>query len=364
MSRIHSFNKTFNKTMKLTYQSGIGLIELLVSMLIGLFIMAGVLQMFSTTSQNAIAVSGSTRIQENVRFAFSRIADDVSQAGNLGCISSSVAGADYSTSDPIVSEALTLNSAVFDFLTPVRISDAVDAGTAAAPAGARAPGTDELSIGYVDNAIRFDVTDIAASSVTVATADAALLAVGDIVAVGNCFQGAIFVVTAIPGGGVISHAAGFDKNLSPFIANTAASAANVVSPFYLYGGKTGAYEYSIGTSVAAAAAAAVCTSAPAPPALGKENCALFRTDATGVRQELVEGVHNIQVQYGWTDNAGALFFADAPTVAQTALVDRMRVIMNFNSIDNVVTDGNNIDQTAAGLIVKTYSRTFNLFNRL
>lgn len=356
------------KKIKLISQSGIGLIELLVSMLIGLFIMAGVLQMFSTSSQNAIAVSGSTRIQENVRFSFSRIADDVSQAGNLGCISSSVAGAGYSTNTPIVSEVNTLASDPYDFLSPVRISDATDAGTGAAPAGARAPGTDELSIGYVDNAVRFDVADIAASSVTVSAADAALLAVGDIVAVSNCFQGAIFLVTANPGGGVISHAAGFDKNLSPFILNTVAAAANVVSPFYLYGGKTGAYEYSIGTSAAAALAGVDCISGANPataPVLSQANCALFRTDAeAGVRQELVEGVHDMQVDYGWTDNAGNLFFSGAPTVPQTALVDRMRVTMSFNSIDNVTTVGNNIDQTAAGLILKTYSRTFNLFNRL
>jgi hypothetical protein len=82
------------------------------------------------------------------------------------------------------------------------------------------------------------------------------------------------------------------------------------------------------------------------------------------RQELAQGVHDIQVAYGWTDNGGNLFFADAPTAAQSALVDRVKVTMAFNSIDNVVTVGNNIDQTASGLILKTYSRTFNLFNRL
>lgn len=357
------------KKLKLTSQSGIGLIELLVSMLIGLFIMGGVLQLFSTSSQNAVAVSGSSRIQENVRFAFSRIADDVSQSGNLGCISYSVAGAGYSTNDPIVSEVNTLAGSAFDFLTPLRINDApaLEDGTDPAPANGRAPATDEFSIGYVDNAVRLDVTAIGATSVTVAANDVAaadLIAVGDIVAVGNCFQGAIFFVTANAGGGTVSHVAGFEKNLSPFIPNTDASAVNVVSPFYLYGGKTGAYEYSIGTS-AAAAAACIRGANPEVPALGQANCALFRTDAdAGVRQELVQGVHDIEVVYGWTDNSGNLLLSSAPSTAQTRLVDRIRVTMRFNSIDNVVTVGNNIDQTAGGLIVKTYSRTFNLFNRL
>ncbi len=351
------------KRVKISLQVGIGLIELLVSMLIGLFIMGGVLQLFSTSSQNAVAVSGSSRIQENVRFAFSRIANDISQSGNLGCISSSVAGADYSTNTPIVSQVNTLAGSAYNFLTPVRVENAGagEDGTSEAPANGKAPGTDEFSIGYVDNVIRIDVTDIAASSVTVA--DASSISVGDIVSVSNCFQGAIFTVSGVAGS-VVSHAASFDKNISSFIPNNAASAVNVVSPYYLYGGTTGAYEYSIGKSAGAPASDDCIRGANSQiAALGQENCALFRTDSTG-RQELIQGVHDLQVQYGWTDNAGNLRFSDAPNAAQTALVDRMRVTMVFNSVDNVNTVGNNIDQTANGLVLKTYSRTFNLFNRL
>jgi type IV pilus assembly protein PilW len=360
---------TTRQRLKLAKQSGIGLIELLVSMLIGLFIMGGVLQLFSTSSQNAVAVSGSSRIQENVRFVFSRIADDISQSGNLGCISSSVAVAGFSVNNPITSQAFTLDGDAFSFLTPVRVSNAAAAedGADPAPAGGRAPATDEFSIGYVDNAIRFDVENVGASDVTVETAGlaAAGIAVGDIVSVSNCYEAAIFDVTAInTGTGVISHVAGFDKNISSFRPND--GTVNVVSPYYLYGGRTGAYEYSIGKSAAAAAADDCIRGANAQNSeTGQSNCALFRTDATsGARQELAQGVHDIQVQYGWTDNTGNLRFSEEPTAAQTALVDRMRVTMAFNSIDNVNTVGNNIDQTAGGLIVKTYSRTFNLFNRL
>jgi type IV pilus assembly protein PilW len=355
------------KKIKLTSQSGIGLIELLVSMLIGLFIMGGVLQLFSTSSQNAVAVSGSSRIQENVRFAFSRIADDITQSGNLGCISSSVAIADFSTNNPVTSQAITLASDPFSFLAPIRISDAPasEDGTGAAPANGRAPGTDEFSIGYIDNAVRLDVNAVGASDVTVTPAALvnAAIEVNDIVSVGNCYQAAIFAVTARDNStGVISHVATFDKEISSsFKPND--GTVNVVSPFYLYGGKTGAYEYSIGKS--AAAADCIRGATPQDPALGQANCALFRSDArTGARQELAQGIHDIQVDYGWTDSAGNLLFANAPTTAQLALVDRMRVTMRFNSIDNVNTVGNNIDQTANGLIVKTYSRTFNIFNRL
>lgn len=351
------------KRFGLTAQRGIGLIELLVSMLIGLFIMGGVLQLFSTSSQNAIAVSGSSRIQENVRFAFSRMADDIAQSGNLGCISASVAGASYSTNTPITAQDIQLDGSTFDFLSPIRFKNATDTGTGSASAGVRAPGTDEFSIGFVENVIRQDVSAIGDTSVTIN--DASSLTVGDIVAVSNCVQGAIFAVSGISGD-VVSHSTtgGFDKQLSGFVPNTVLSAANVVSPFYLYGGKTGAYKYSVGKS---AAATADCTSGANPTTvavLGQANCALFRTDTGGARQELVQGVHDIQVTYGLTDSSGNLRFIVAPTATEADLVDRVQVTMAFNSIDNVNTVGNNIDQTANGLIIKTYSRTFNLFNRL
>jgi len=359
-----------SKPLNIANQSGIGLIELLVSMLIGLFIMGGVLQLFSTSSQNAVAVSGSSRIQENVRFAFSRISDDISQLGNLGCISSSVAVADFSTSNPLASEIINLDSVAFNFLTPVRVFDAAatEDGTVAAPANDRAPGTDEFSIGYIDNAVRLEVTAVGVADVTVEVGaiDNASIGIGDIVSVGNCYEAAIFTVTgAVDSTGVISHAASFDKNISSFRPND--GTANVISPYYLYGGKTGAYEYQIGQSAAAAVTSDDCVRGAdaQSSALGQANCALFRTDArAGVRQELAQGIHDIQVQYGWTDTGGNLRFSEAPTAAQTALVDRIKVTMAFNSINNVNTDGNNMDQTASGLNVKIYARTFNLFNRL
>lgn len=352
-------NVTPRKAITISLQLGIGLIELLVSMLIGLFIMGGVLQLFSTSSQNAVAVAGSSRIQENVRFAFSRIADDIAQSGNLGCISSSVANADYSTNTPIVSQLNSFAGSAFDFLGPVRIQNATDNGANAAPTDGRAPGTDAFSISYVNNTARTDVTSVSATGVGVS--DTSGISVGDIVAVTNCVQGAIFTTTAVTANSV-SHVNTFDKRISSFIPNTGSSAVNVVSPFYLYSGTTGAYEYSIGLSAGASGDCISGTDSEIATA-GQANCALFREDASG-RQELVQGIHDLNVDYGWTDNAGNLRLSSSPTAAEARLIDRMRVEVVFNSIDNVNTVGNNIDQTANGLILKTYSRTFNLFNRV
>ena len=68
-------------------QIGLTLIELMISMTLGLFILAGVLQMYVTSSQNSRTNDGVLRIQENIRYAMSRLEEDISQAGNLGCFS-------------------------------------------------------------------------------------------------------------------------------------------------------------------------------------------------------------------------------------------------------------------------------------
>jgi type IV pilus assembly protein PilW len=292
-------------------QAGIGLIELLISMVIGLFIMAGVLQLFSTSSQNAVAVTGSSRIQENVRYAFARIAEDIAQSGNLGCISSSVAER-YPDKQPITN-MLTPSGDAYDFLTIANGDNGTGSGTSG-DTETIAPGTDRFRIRYVNNTVRFDVTAITATSVTVTGNDLDSLPQGRIVALSNCFEGAIFSITNVPAddAGDIFHTTSATNikvpnattekgiNLPARINN---GATNVVSPFYLYAGSTGSYEYTIRQS---AGASEPCNRV-ATSTSGPENCALYRSES-GTALELVQGAHDIQVEYGWTDPAGSLSF--------------------------------------------------------
>lgn len=77
-----------NTTVNMSYpvaQRGLSLLELLVSMLIGLIILAGVIQVFegnyrTSRYQDALAV-----VQENGRFALTVLTRDLRQAGYVGC---------------------------------------------------------------------------------------------------------------------------------------------------------------------------------------------------------------------------------------------------------------------------------------
>ncbi|WP_426148399.1 PilW family protein [Polaromonas sp. DSR2-3-2] len=73
------------------YQRGLTLIELMISMVLGLVIVGGVLSIFVSTSQTAKVNDNLMRIQENARTAFDLMARDLREAGQNPCGSKSVA---------------------------------------------------------------------------------------------------------------------------------------------------------------------------------------------------------------------------------------------------------------------------------
>jgi type IV pilus assembly protein PilW len=368
-------------------QAGIGLIELLVSMLIGLFIMAGVLQMFSTSSQNAVAVSGASRIQENARFVFAKMAEDIAQTGNLGCVSTSN---EQLSNQSYIDNLLAEEAAVGDAYDFTAIIDGQNDATAATlPAGDVALATDTLNIRFVDNSFRIDLisnagVSVAPGQVFVDNTDAnfASLEQYQIVALANCKRAAIFMINDIDAAnGELTIAAGA-ANKSPAgsinagqynVKNTLIKSEDyraddgvltVTSPTYLYGGDTGSYLYFIGNSTNGLCSTATIIDPDPTLSSGPQNCSLFRLE-NGRQRELVEGVSDMQITYGWTtDNAaGELFFGnagDVSTIANRNLIDRVRVVLTFNSINDALSSGNNME----GLLDKTVEQTFNLSNQL
>lgn len=66
-------------------QTGFSLIELMVSMVIGLLVMSGVFQVFISTKGANKMLLAEAEMQENARFAFSVMTSIVQEAGNFGC---------------------------------------------------------------------------------------------------------------------------------------------------------------------------------------------------------------------------------------------------------------------------------------
>ncbi|MDD2724765.1 MAG: PilW family protein [Methylovulum sp.] len=66
-------------------QTGLTLIEIMVAMLIGLFLLGGVLQVFVGSKQTNRMLEALSRIQENGRYAMGFLNNDIRMAGFLGC---------------------------------------------------------------------------------------------------------------------------------------------------------------------------------------------------------------------------------------------------------------------------------------
>jgi type IV pilus assembly protein PilW len=69
------------------FQGGLTLIEILVSLAISVLVIAGVLEVYTSSKQTYRVQEASSRLQENGRFAISFIARDLRMAGHVGCLS-------------------------------------------------------------------------------------------------------------------------------------------------------------------------------------------------------------------------------------------------------------------------------------
>jgi type IV pilus assembly protein PilW len=83
-------------------QSGMSLVELMVAMVIGLFLTAGVFTMFSMSSSNVTTTSQFNQLQENGRIALAIMERDISQLAFMG---------DITGTDFVVGSNTTINSA-------------------------------------------------------------------------------------------------------------------------------------------------------------------------------------------------------------------------------------------------------------
>lgn len=72
------------RRMRNQRQNGFGLLELMVSMVIGIFLLSGVFTIFVSSTKTQRAVSNETEVMSNARFAIEAIAYDLRHAGGYG----------------------------------------------------------------------------------------------------------------------------------------------------------------------------------------------------------------------------------------------------------------------------------------
>lgn len=275
-------------TAKYRNQTGLTLIEMLVSLLLAMSVMAGAIQIFLQIKNNFIAASEMAVLQENARFAFKLFRDEIHMAGYNSCgstarnIANSIIGASGNWAlDGTGIQGYEHEAGIGSF--PGDISADV------------LPDTDALVVrrgespGYL-------VSNHAAASSTFKLQAKHAMEPGDIVLVAtpDCAQLGYFqAVTAADD--YITHAAG-----------------NLVSPGNCTGNLAGAFSCEDGTdgqrsyppgSILMKLASHAYYVGPSEvsediPALFRERLGVVTNAAASWSEELIQGVENMQVRYG------------------------------------------------------------------
>lgn len=301
-------------------QRGISLVEVMVSMTIGLVILAALVVVYIGSRGSFRTSESLASVQERGRFAIDYLVRDLRQTSYLGCRSRSLSTADETLFNITATPAVVLNTAADGIAA---FEDGT--GWTNPTAVTRARG-DVLQIMRVANQSA-PVTNHNQAARTITVQNNAMgLRNGDIVMVGSCQHSMLFRVTNNPPtamtpqviefmttgagpGGTAGNVAGVSvENLSPNLRPQAMRVMEV--------------HYFIGTN-----------------ALGRP--ALYRS-ASGVVEELVDNIEDLDLVFAIDNNADGL--ADAYTRAN-GVVDWGQVISVRVSLV-VVGDENNVTTNA------------------
>jgi len=254
-------------------QQGLTLIEVMIAVVLGIFILTGIIQLFSSNLQHYRLQESLSRLQENGRFAINLITQDIRTAGYMGCIP---------TDQTIINLLLPADTyEVTDFIIGSEaISDSAWSPTLATTgitATSALGGSDIITIRKSTSVVGGSITNHAAAADNVTVTDSSNFSVADIVLAENCNQATVFKISAISMAGEIAHDTG---------SNTSADLAQTYEDGLLY--KLLSRTYFIRNN-----------------AIGFPS--LYRKDRDNANsEELIEGIESIQVLYGEdTDSTGS-----------------------------------------------------------
>lgn len=281
------------------HNAGYSLVELMVSLVLGLVIMAAVLSVFVGMGQSVRTEDALSRVQENARFGVEKLSVDVRQAGFMGCVRDvnvllDPAGAGYSAALYDLSRAVsgweytgTGPATIFNSVSLIPAGASVSDWNDDAGADLDAqfqnlvlPGSDVLVVRHADQ--RLGVT---ASGVTPVNANTINLTGASgvkqdtIVLVSDCRGSDLFQNRSTDTAASLTRGAtGSPGNLNP--------GTNEFS--HAYDTDMEIYTFSV-------AAYYVGRGASGEPALFRRS---YLEGGAGVAEELVDGVESMQVLYG------------------------------------------------------------------
>lgn len=324
-------------------QAGVSLIEVMIAMLLGLFLLGSVMQFFISSRQSNRVHEASSRMQENGRMALEILSRDIRMADFWGCASDIV---------NVVNNLDSAGTGYIDFQT----------GGIGGSEGGSAPDTLILRGGF-GTGLNIEPPYGPQASANIKVPAGNSISQGDILLVSDCTNGDIFQVTnANPGNsGTLVHNTGNATQPGNYNAsNPGCPGGNAHCLSKVYGADASIFSVQEITY-------SVATGSEGEPAL-------FRN---GV--EFLDGVEDLQVLYGEdTDAPGSPgefipnYFVPADQVTDMERVTGIRIaVVTRSSHDNLVPNGPqsfSIFGTAVAgqdkRLRRSYETTVNVRNRM
>jgi len=304
-------------------QKGLTLVELMVAMVLSLVLIGGVSQTYLSSKQTYRLTEAQSRIQENGRFALYLLTRDIRMADFWGCASTS----DAAVSNNLDTTHADYDSTAHDFSNGVfGLNGAIDAINS----GLDAP--DEMTIqGAFDRGIIVQPPfgPQASSNIKISTGNG--LAQGDIILVADCLAGDIFQISnSNPDtGGVAGHNTGSATSPGNYNPSTCGGGGSAHCLSKVYAADASIYKLGVKRFFIEASTAS-----------GEPSLKLW-TPEKG-KEELVEGVQNMQILYG-VDTDGDYtpnYYVHAGNVADMEQVVSVKISLLLHSMENNVTSNN------------------------
>jgi len=271
-------------------QQGLTLIELMIAMVLGLLLIAGISQVFVSNQQSYRVTEEQSRLQENARFSFEFLTRDIREAGYSGCRVIEQMNVQSVANGPIpgFSAQSTING---NEATGVNVwAPNLDASIS----GTVIDGTDVITLQKGSSCGATLVGNLSSSNanIQVATPNSCGLTAGDALMIADCEDAHIFRATNVSSGGTQTIAHGSSQNTGTHFCNNQSGVGTGscgTGNAKLYGSDAELLKFSSLTYYVRLGAG------------GRNSLWVYdNTKAASAfnPMELVEGVENMQVQYG------------------------------------------------------------------
>jgi type IV pilus assembly protein PilW len=298
----------------LSKQTGISLVEVLVALVISLFLLGGIVQVYVGNKVTFKFTNALAEVQENGRFALDLMSQDLRLANQWGCIAFDPTDT-TNVNDTLNGTHPGYDADFHDFLSPTVTLPGAIAGTN----NAGLNGSDMLVVrGGKPGQTNVEGPFTAATTQSLNVNPIGSIGAGDIILVARCGE----YLLNIPEADILSVSSVDTTNPVQTVINVAANKSQQFQNDAMVI-ELQTVTYTIGLA-----------------ASGNGELALFRQEFNGIVEELVEGVQDMQVLYG-IDSDNDQFpnqYVTSDNVPNFNAVVSLRIMLLIHSIDDFVTE--------------------------